>query len=176
MSGATEREQIVAGIKGSKRFRDAFRESQIKVGFPFQIRALRHERGWSQKKLGQMAGGIAQEVISRLESPGNSVLNLSTALKLASGFDVGLVLRFVPFSDLVDWAVNITPDRLYVPSIKSDKRLDEPYPKLRSVAAVENRSSSSQSGSSPAILGVRVSLDAHALRQIAESLPRALNA
>jgi transcriptional regulator with XRE-family HTH domain len=122
------RQKIVAALKQNKRYRDAFVEAHIKATIPAQIRALRRKRGWSQKKLGVMAGGIAQEVISRLESPGYGKLTLATALRLASGFDVALEMRFVPFSDLVDRTTNFDPKKLIVPRVNEDPRLDDPYP------------------------------------------------
>jgi hypothetical protein len=77
--------------------------------------------------LGERAG-IAQEVISRHENPGYSGLTLRTALRLAAALKVGLVMRFVPYSDVVDWAVNSTADDFLVPTLEQDTRLDDPYP------------------------------------------------
>jgi hypothetical protein len=72
-----------------------------------------------------MAGGIAQEVISRLESPGYGRLTLSTALRLASAFDVGLTMRFVPLSDVLDRAIQSTQNEMVIPNSKHDARLDD---------------------------------------------------
>lgn len=80
-----------------------FVENQIRVGVPFQVRALRDKKKWSQEKLGQIAG-MAQTAVCRIENEtaGTSV-SIRTLLKLASAFDVALVVRFVPFKELLNW-------------------------------------------------------------------------
>jgi transcriptional regulator with XRE-family HTH domain len=112
-----------------KAYRDAFIEQEIMIGIPFQIRALRKERGWSQKKLGELArkpgdaAGTAQETISLWEKPGYGRLTISTLIRLASAFDVGLMVRFASYSDLVDRAANLSSASIAVPSYKDDSRL-----------------------------------------------------
>ena len=49
--------------------------------------------------------------------------SLTSLKKLASVFDVALVVRFAPFSELVDWATTISEDKLAVPERKRDARL-----------------------------------------------------
>lgn len=94
----------------SKEYRDALVEAEIANGIAFQIRAMQAERGWTQKQLGDSAG-MEQGSISRLlNSSGNSSLN--TIRRMASAFDVALIVRFVPFSQLLEWTVNLSRDRL----------------------------------------------------------------
>ncbi len=94
----------------SKEYRDALVEAEIANGIAFQIRAMQAERGWTQEQLGDSAG-MKQESISRLvNSSGNSSLN--TLRRMASAFDVALIVRFVPFSQLLEWTGNLSRDRL----------------------------------------------------------------
>jgi len=51
---------------------------------------------------------MPQNAISRLESPDYGKATLTTLKRIASAFDVGLVVRFVPFTEFVDW-VSGTP-------------------------------------------------------------------
>jgi hypothetical protein len=51
---------------------------------------------------------MPQNAISRLESPDYGKLTLTTLRRLAMAFDVGLIVRFVPFTEMVDW-VSGTP-------------------------------------------------------------------
>jgi hypothetical protein len=51
---------------------------------------------------------MTQHAISRLESQGYGKPTLTTLKRLAAAMDVGLIVRFVPFSELVDW-VSGTP-------------------------------------------------------------------
>ncbi len=67
----------------SKQHRDAFVAAQIKEGLCFQIRALRKQRGWTQKILGREAT-FNQSKISDFENPNYScALNLETLKRLA---------------------------------------------------------------------------------------------
>jgi len=44
-----------------------------------------------------------QNAISRLESPDYGKPTLTTLKRLAAAMDIGLAVRFVPFSELMDW-------------------------------------------------------------------------
>ncbi len=52
--------------------------------------------------------GMNQNAISRLESPHYGKQTLTSLKRLAAAFDVALVVRFVPFTQLVNW-VSGTP-------------------------------------------------------------------
>lgn len=112
----------------SKQYRDAFVASQISVGLPFQIRALREQRGWKQSKLAEKAD-MLQPRISAMERPGESKFNLETLRRIASAFDVALEVRFVPFSELVDWSERFNPDTFNVQSFAEDFSKKKPAPK-----------------------------------------------
>ena len=96
-------------LKKSKEHRAAFVASQINIGIPFQIRALRKQRQWDQKVLAEKAG-MAQPRIALMERPGHGELTLKTLKRLADAYDVALVVRFAPFSELVDWSDKFSPD------------------------------------------------------------------
>ena len=103
-----------------KRYRDAFVSTLIDTGIPFQIKTLREQRNeMSQKELGELAG-MKQEAISRLENPDYGKLNLNTLKRIASAFDVGLIVRFAPLSELVKWELNLTSESLKAVSYDED--------------------------------------------------------
>jgi transcriptional regulator with XRE-family HTH domain len=104
--------QKIARLK-NKAYRQAFVASQINVGLPFQIRALREQNGWKQSVLAHKAG-MLQPRISAMERPGEAKFNLETLRRLAAAFDVALVVRFVPFSELVNWSETFNPDTFAV--------------------------------------------------------------
>ena len=99
-------------------YRAAFVEAEITVGLPLQIRAMRRHRNWSQTQLGERTNQD-QGVISRLEKPGYGRLTLTTLRRLAAAFDVGLLVRFVPFSELMDWSLH-RPHSAEVHGFESD--------------------------------------------------------
>lgn len=111
--------KLIETLSKSKAHRAAFVASQINIGIPFQVRALRKQKGWDQKKLAAEAG-MAQPRISLIEKPGYGSLTLDTLKSLAAGFDVGLVVRFVPFGELMRWSNNFSPDTFVVPSFDDE--------------------------------------------------------
>lgn len=92
-----------------KRYRDIFNAGEVRRIVPFQLRALRAEREWTQAELGDKAG-MPQTVISRIENGDAASLNLKTLLKLATAFDVSLVVRFEPVDRVLDWLDNLSPE------------------------------------------------------------------
>lgn len=103
-------EKIIKDLQ-DKEYRDAFAIEHIDTGVPFQIRALREQREWTQTDLSKRTG-MAQETISRIEDPNYGKLTLKTLKRLASAFDVALMVRFVPFSELVEWELHLAEDSL----------------------------------------------------------------
>jgi transcriptional regulator with XRE-family HTH domain len=117
------KEKLITDLR-DKEYRNAFVSEYIYTGIPFQIKALREQRKWRQEDLGQQAN-MHQERISVLESPGNERLNIKTLLRLASAFNIGLVVRFVPISDLMEWELNLSPESLRVPSFNEEPCFQE---------------------------------------------------
>jgi transcriptional regulator with XRE-family HTH domain len=91
-----------------KGFRDAYVASRIKKDISLQIRTLRNEKGWSQKDLAEMTG-MAQARISLMENPDYGKFNTETLKRIAKAFDVALIVRFAPFSELISWSENLSP-------------------------------------------------------------------
>lgn len=92
-------------------YRNDWASEHVDVGLAFQIRALRITQEWSQTALGEQVD-TPQSVVSNWEKPNYGKYSLRTLKKLANAFGVGLLVRFVPFSELVDWTANVTPARL----------------------------------------------------------------
>lgn len=98
---STRRAQILASLADFE-YRHALVEEHLAVFLPFQLRAMREERGWTQGELGVRCGK-AQEWICKLENPNYGRFSLQTLKTLARAFDVALEVRFRPFSYFVDW-------------------------------------------------------------------------
>lgn len=93
-----------------KKYRDLFIASQINKIIPFQIRALRAARNnMTQAELAEKAE-TKQSVISRIQRNGAANLNIKSLLKLASAFDVALVVRFEPIDGFIDWVDELSPE------------------------------------------------------------------
>jgi transcriptional regulator with XRE-family HTH domain len=118
----TRFEQIFARLARGKEHREAFVDSEIDIGLPFQIKAIREARDWTQKELAEKSGKH-QSVISQLETPGYGSLTLSTLRKLAAAYDVGLMVRFVSFSELARRASHLSDADMKIPSFSDDQTL-----------------------------------------------------
>lgn len=102
-----------------KTYRDAFVAAHIDNGVAFQIRTIRKKKTWTQKKLGDRAD-MKQERISVLEDPNKINVTLNTLRKIASAFDVALMVRFVPFGDLVKMGARLSEEALDAASFDED--------------------------------------------------------
>ena len=78
-----------------------FVESHLDKKLAFQLRGLRGDL--SQEQMEQKVG-IKQQALSRLENPYYGKATLTTLKKIAAACDVGLLVEFVPFSQLVNRA------------------------------------------------------------------------
>ena len=107
---------LVRRLVESKAFRDGYVFEHVRNGLAFQLRGIRDALGWSQAKMGQEVGK-PQNVISRLEDPNYGRPNLQTLLEIASGLGMGLLVKFVPFSRLVQEYEDVSPEALAVARI-----------------------------------------------------------
>lgn len=121
------KEGIIRRLKRSPEARARFVESNLSKELAFQIRALRDNKEWSQPELAQKIA-TSQNAISRLENPNYGKATITTLKKLAAVFDVGLVVRFVPFSQLVNWESGtpyiengLSPESMDVPSFAEEE-------------------------------------------------------
>jgi transcriptional regulator with XRE-family HTH domain len=103
----------------NKEYRDSFVSSNIANTVSSQIFTLRDQRGWTQKELAQRAG-MSQSRIPPLEDPNLENFEIGTLKRIASAFDVALVVRFVPFSELVTWTADLSEKKLLVPDFAND--------------------------------------------------------
>ena len=108
----------------SPEYRKAFVASQINVGIPFQLRALFD--GSEMETQGELAdkAGMKQPRISAMLKPGGANFTLETLKRLAAAFDVGLMVKFVPFSELARWSEEFDPDSFHVPSFNEEMETD----------------------------------------------------
>ena len=118
---------LIARLRRGPSVRERFVDSHLAKGIAYQIRATRDRLGWSQIELGKRVG-MNQNAISRLESSERGKPTITTLKRLAVAFDVGLIVRFVPFSEMVHW-ISGTPyqnkglstESLAVPTFKMEE-------------------------------------------------------
>lgn len=121
-----------------KEYRAAFVAAEIRRALPQQIRAIREARGWNQEQLGGEAG-IPQANISRIENTRDTFLSFATLLKLAEAFDVALVVKFAPFSELEGWATRPLADAIPADFLSESKDREAWDEQTRAEAATGER-------------------------------------
>lgn len=120
MSSISEKENLIQRLQTGLEARSRFKENRIRELIASQIRMLREKNNLTQTELGERAG-IKQSRISLLEDPDYSGIALRTLFKLSDAFDVGLVVQFAPFSDLVQYSTSLTPTDLAPPSFAEEQ-------------------------------------------------------
>jgi ribosome-binding protein aMBF1 (putative translation factor) len=97
----------------------AFISSRIGQTIAAQVRVLRQREQMSQADLAKCLG-TSQNAIYRLENPRYIKHNTSTLKRVAEFFKVGLIVRFAPLSEIVDWTNNLSETSINVPDLTHD--------------------------------------------------------
>jgi transcriptional regulator with XRE-family HTH domain len=122
----------------SKRYREEFVAAQVKRGIPFQIRSLLKKKGLSQEILAGRAG-LTQGVVSRAADLDYGNLTLNTIVRVAAGFDVAFVGKFVPFSELGKWFTELSEAAMDIKSFDQENaELQEQDDELLTAGGLEN--------------------------------------
>lgn len=87
-------------VARDKKDRDYYVAETIRKGVALQVRTMRRNRGWTQEQLGLKAG-MPQPTISRIESGKYLLSRIDIYEKLAAAFDVAVIIRFSPFSEML---------------------------------------------------------------------------
>jgi transcriptional regulator with XRE-family HTH domain len=118
---------LIARIRKGRESRKRLVESNLDKGVAYQIRNTRDAHGMTQAELADLIG-MTQNNVSRLESPDYGRYTISSLKRLADAFDVALVVRFVPFSEYIDWLsgtpywnLGLRPEALAVPSFSQEE-------------------------------------------------------
>ena len=117
----SERSKTISRLIESRRSRAAYIKGKLNILIPSQIRALRlASEGMSKQSELAAAAEMKQSRISAMETPGAVNFNLETLVRLASVFKVGLVVKFVAFSEMLKWENDFSQDSFSVTQLNSD--------------------------------------------------------
>ncbi len=105
-----------------KSYREAYVEESVRTGVAYQIRAIREQRGWSQKKLADILGK-PQSVVSRIEDPDYGKLSVQTLLEVAAALDVALLIQYVDFPELIARTRDVSPQAMHADGFSEDQFL-----------------------------------------------------
>jgi transcriptional regulator with XRE-family HTH domain len=105
-----------------KSYRESFLKRNIVSALSHQIKINRISRGLSQKDLADKVG-TKQSVISRYEDPAYGKLSISTLIQIANALDIGLEVKFTPFSRLIGEVNSWSPEKAMVPSFENERKI-----------------------------------------------------
>jgi transcriptional regulator with XRE-family HTH domain len=119
----SDRSDWIARLLSSQESRTSYIKSKLAVLVPAQIRTLRMASVDPpmpyQRDLAREAD-MQQSRISMFETPGAANMTLETIAKIAAGLRVGVVLKFVPFHEMLDWENAFSPDTFGVVRLPQD--------------------------------------------------------
>lgn len=102
----SDRFQKISRLLSSYKSRTAYIKAKLVVLVPAQIRALRLKSDNPpmpyQKDLAREAE-MQQSRISMFETPGEANITLETLAKVAAALRVGVIVKFVPFHQMLRW-------------------------------------------------------------------------
>jgi transcriptional regulator with XRE-family HTH domain len=116
----SDKEHQIQDSLANKEYRDALAVEHVNTTLAIQIRKMREARQWNQSALAERLSKH-QETISQWENPDYGRYSISTLKELASAFDVALLVKFIPFSELVEDMVHLSPIRLCPPSFDEER-------------------------------------------------------
>jgi len=108
---------VFNGLQTNREYRHAFIEESIRTRITAQIKALRGDLDYKD-----FANQINKKVswVYRLENPNVTLPTIPTLLEVAEACDIGLDVRFRPFSQLLDDVTTLTPESFIVPSFTEE--------------------------------------------------------
>jgi transcriptional regulator with XRE-family HTH domain len=152
-----------------KEYRHGIVNAQIEVDLPLQIRALRKQLVGTQPEMAALTG-MRQPRISAMEKPGGAHFTLETLRRLAEAFDVALIVRFAPFSELLDWSGKFNPDTFRVPGFTEEAQAQEDR-----ITEAENAPAAMSAGQFGSLKGLGIgTIDSETFRRIQNEAVKAV--
>lgn len=114
------RSAVISRLLKNRDSREAYIGAKLKVLIPSQIRGLRLKSRTPRQEDLAKAAEMKQSRISAMETPGAVNFNLETLVRIAAALRVALVVKFVPFSELVSWENEFSQDEFSPATIEND--------------------------------------------------------
>ena len=116
----SERSIVISRLLKNRSTREAYIGAKLKVLIPSQIRALRLKSQTPRQEDLANAAEMKQSRISAAETPGAVNFNLETLVRLAAALGVGLIVKFVSFSEMLKWENGYSQDAFNPLTIEKD--------------------------------------------------------
>lgn len=117
----SERLRTISKLLTDQAARASYIKAKLGVLVPAQIRALRLKSDMPRQSDLAREAEMQQSRISMIETPGAANVTLETLSRLAAVFKVGLVVKFVPFGQMIQWEDSFSQDDFDVVRLPEDK-------------------------------------------------------
>ena len=125
----SERSELIRKLKTRQETRTAYIAAKLGMLVPAQIRKLRISFKMPTQAHLAKAMGTQQSRVSMFETPGATNLTLDTLSRIAAALQVGLMVKFVPFSEMLRWDNEFSPNDFTVKRLEDDREfLEEKAP------------------------------------------------
>ncbi len=125
----SDRQKLLSKLISDKEFRADYIRAKLDVLIPSQLRAVRLREDKTQSELAQLAE-MKQARVSAMETPGRVNFSNETLVRMAATLNVGLVVKFVPFSEMLDWENNYSQDTFGPTQLADDSSFLNPEPRV----------------------------------------------
>lgn len=108
-----ERSEKISKLLNSQKSRVGYIKAKLSVLVPAQIRSLRltsHNPPMPYQRDLAREAEMHQSRISMFETPGMSNMTLKTLAEVAAALRTGLLVKFVPFHEMLQWENDFNPD------------------------------------------------------------------
>jgi transcriptional regulator with XRE-family HTH domain len=122
----SERSEVISKLLSDIDVRTAYIRAKLGTLVPAQIRAVRLKSDMPRQLDLAKEAQLHQSRISMFETPGAANVTLETLSRLAAAFKVGLVVKFVPFSDMLQWENEFSQDTFNPTKIENDQAFIDP--------------------------------------------------
>jgi len=114
----SEKSQLTDKLTSNKKTREAYIRSKVSISVASQLRAIRRRQDLTQEGLADLSE-MKQSRISAMERPGTR-WNIETLVRLVAALKLGLVVKVVPFSGMLNWENAFNQDTFDPPTIEHD--------------------------------------------------------
>jgi transcriptional regulator with XRE-family HTH domain len=142
----SERSSLISRLIESVDSRTSYIKAKLGVLVPSQIRSLRLQSEMPRQSDLAKAAGLHQSRISMFETPGAANMTIETLARLAAAFKVGLMVKFVPMSEMLRWENQYSQDAFTALPIEKDTEFIDPDAVWREQSYARNAEGAAQLG------------------------------
>jgi transcriptional regulator with XRE-family HTH domain len=128
----SEKSQLIDKLTDNRKTREAYIRSKVSTNVASQLRAVRRREELTQEGLAELSE-MKQSRISAMERPGTR-WNIETLVRLVAALRVGLVVKVVSFSEMLNWENEFSQDEFNVITIDGDVEFRRERRELPAVA------------------------------------------